>query len=430
MMKVNFRFLEDAMSNSVDAKLRFLIRHFYFKENELGAIRSFYSGLPFSGNDPAFQRLLRLSAELCQQYRSLFEELPNPCPFPRLIQNYFQKRKILRLLFPGAKVSILAGPGLQLVLGAVDVANVAYFNNDVVFHPSALVSLGERVRFGPAIEVGDPSFEQVGEQIRARRITFAQDCWIGYGAKIADGVSLASGTVLAAGAYLNQDTKANAIMVSRPAIEKRIIIEGDTASSREQIPYSSLEKKQLHDLLIRLGFRRSWGVYERYLSGERVNLCGRSLSRLFLYSHRLCREYSQESTSAERKEEIKKILFPLQGDHFVLSEGFWLDMLGTVRVGSNVSIGPGAYLSGNLLLGDNVVLGNGVTLFASGHPLSAQERRFHFSFHEGFCEPGHLYSIRIRSGIHLGDHAVVAPSSEVKEDVPDNALYEPKGLLK
>jgi len=418
-----------SMKNAIDKKLRFLRRHFHFKKNELGAIRSYYAGEFFDPEDPAFRRLLALSQELCERYRVLSEELPNPHSYAQQAIAFIKKRHILTRLFIHPSLSLLAGPGLQLVIGAVELEKVAYFNNDVLFHPSCLVHLSNRIRFGPNIEVGDSEWERQGNLVRASQISFGEDCWIGYGAKIKGGIALASGTLLAAGAYLSQSTRKNALMVSRPAQEKAILDEDYCPRPKESLVYSPHEKKILFQTLSKLGLRRSWNAYERYLSGASVNIISPALAKVFLISHQLCREYSLASTTAERQNEIKQLLFPLQGQNFVLEKGLWLDILGAVRVGNNVRIGEDAYLSGNLLLEDNVTLGQEVTMFASGHPLRAEKRRFFFSFRGGFHEEGQLYSIVISKGITLGDHAVIAPSTIVEENVPENGLYAGRGLV-
>jgi len=418
------------MSNSVDSKLRFLRHRFHFKKTELGEIRNYYSGAFFNPKDPAFCRLLELSHSLCERYRILSEEIPCPCSLLRRAAFFAKRRRILTSLFPHAPLALLAGPGLEVVIGSVDVESISYLNNDVVFHPNCLVALGNRIRFGPNVEVGDEAWEKQGSLVRAKTIRFGDDCWIGYGSKIAPDVILSSGTILAAGAFLQSSTRPNALMVSRPAYEKTIVDETYLSHPKTITPYTAKEKKILLKTLTVLGLRRSWFAYERYLSGASVNIIAPSLAKVFVVSHKLCREYSSATTTPERQNEIKHLLFPLQGEGFRLEKGFWLDILGATRVGSHVHIGKDAYLSGNLIFGDDVSLGDEVSMFASGHPMVSKNRRFFFSLKKGFHEEGQLYSITLMPNIHVGDRAVIAPSLTVTQDVPNDGLYTHHGLVK
>ena len=92
-----------------------------------------------------------------------------------------------------------------------------------------------------------------------------------------------------------------------------------------------------------------------------------TISKIYELSHKLCSEYNSQGVSIRRRKEILDALFPLQGSNLVMGDDIFVDCIGTVKIGNDVSVGDHTTLAGNITIGDRAKLGRRVVLQTTGH---------------------------------------------------------------
>lgn len=135
--------------------------------------------------------------------------------------------------------------------------NFAYLDRgvNIMVHDNAEIEIGERTYIGPytcmagpgPVKIGDNClisshcgiygnnhvFENPAELIKKqgftnKGITIGNDCWLGTGVKVLDGVSLGEGSVIGAGAVVTKDIPAYSVAVGVPA---KIVSRRQTSST-------------------------------------------------------------------------------------------------------------------------------------------------------------------------------------------------------
>lgn len=97
-----------------------------------------------------------------------------------------------------------------------------YANHNCVILDVAEVRIGDRVLFGPGVQIYgtthplDPIERASGKEFCAP-VIIGDDCWIGGGAIILAGVTIGDGAVIGAGAVVTGDIPARAVAVGNPA---------------------------------------------------------------------------------------------------------------------------------------------------------------------------------------------------------------------
>lgn len=96
-----------------------------------------------------------------------------------------------------------------------------YANHNCVILDGAAVRIGDRVMFGPAVQVYATTHplnavERASGSELCAAITIGDDCWIGGGAIILAGVTIGAGTVIGAGSLVNKDIPAGVVAAGNP----------------------------------------------------------------------------------------------------------------------------------------------------------------------------------------------------------------------
>lgn len=419
------------MDKKVRKKLRNLVKNFDFKKNELGEIEKMYSGEFFNVQDAGYLKLLQKSKELCEKYSSVCnEEIAKKRKYKKLklplfsyLKFYFKKSRLLKLLFPIHGFVLYAEDKIEAVIGLVDLKGYGFINREVRFTPNSLVKVEKSNIFALDIEVGSQEMEKSENLSRLTRITIEKNCWICGGIKILKPCRIEKNSVLAAGAFVEESFPENSLIAGRPAKLLKVIDENYQSTRVMAFKLSNEQKGKIICHIKKFNHGKCPMEYIKMLNGEVFNSMSKSLSFLYGLTRTLCNEYGLESTSQERKEEILNILFPNHGKNFVVEENLYLDMIGTVTVGDNVTIKKNVKLGGNIILQNNSTIGKGCLLFASGHSVKPNERSMKFSFKKGFYEDTQYDFIKVRENTVIGDHTVVCPNSIVEKSVPDNSLY-------
>jgi maltose O-acetyltransferase len=96
-----------------------------------------------------------------------------------------------------------------------------YANHNCVILDVAEVRIGDRVMFGPNVQVYatthplDPVERATGKEFCAA-VSIGDDCWIGGGAIILAGVTIGKGSVIGAGSMVNKDIPEGVVAAGNP----------------------------------------------------------------------------------------------------------------------------------------------------------------------------------------------------------------------
>lgn len=96
-----------------------------------------------------------------------------------------------------------------------------YANHNCVILDAAEIHIGDRVMFGPNVQLYgtthplDPQERASGKELCAS-IVIGDDCWVGGGAIILAGVTIGNAAVIGAGSVVTQDIPAGVVAVGNP----------------------------------------------------------------------------------------------------------------------------------------------------------------------------------------------------------------------
>ena len=116
------------------------------------------------------------------------------------------------------------------------------------------------------------------------------------------------------------------------------------------------------------------------------------------------------------------MLFPLQGYNLIMGDDIFVDCIGTVKIGNDVTIGNNPTLAGNITIGDKVKIGNNVTLQTTGHEINYKGRRLSNDEQGNLCEistPGYII---VLPEIILADGTKVIPDQTVRKNTNKDEL--------
>jgi len=399
-------------------KLHCLQSRYGFSDEEVASFAGLYEGNPFDTESPAFKRLQKLSASLCDEYSALYHSVPLKAGILRLGLNYLRCHRLLKQIFFDCPLSADIRPGFRCLIGQVDLMGTCYMGLGVTFSPTSLVKVENRSVISPKAFIGGPGFGLVH---------LGEDSWVGAEVRVPTPFDLGQTSVVAAGATLGGFSMPSfSIAYGRPAkIQK---LSGSSEPKQPLKPFSAEERKALIEHLKRIGFAAATKDYERIVEGGVVNVGSPHLGRLFLYSHALSAEYSRPETSKERKEEILRLLFPLAGKNLQAGSSLYVDLLGLVKLGENVTLGDDVSFYGRVTIGDDVTIEDGASFYATGHPLDPKEREFLFSL-LGARSLTTFASIATGDHLSIGAGAIAVPFASIEQSIPSGAIALSSGHI-
>ena len=134
-----------------------------------------------------------------------------------------RRREILGEFFGHLGEGALIEPPFHCDYGAnIRVGERFYANVGCVFLDCAPVTIGDRVKLGPNVQLLAVS-HPLDRTLRARGLEYGEpieigdDVWIGGGAILLPGVSVAEGAVVGAGSVVTRDVPADTIVAGNPA---------------------------------------------------------------------------------------------------------------------------------------------------------------------------------------------------------------------
>ncbi|KAH8178110.1 maltose acetyltransferase domain-containing protein [Sarocladium implicatum] len=183
----------------------------------------------------------------CDDYEKMISGVLYNCLAPELVQGRFRARRLMHKYnntFPDdatpetltadrtALLKQMMGsvgnepfiePPVNIDYGCnISIGNNFYSNFNLVILDCGLVSIGDRVMFGPFVSIFAATHE-VGVQSRrdgveyARPVTIKDDCWIGGNVTIMPGVTIGKGCTIGAGSVVTKDIPDFSVAIGSPA---------------------------------------------------------------------------------------------------------------------------------------------------------------------------------------------------------------------
>ncbi|KAK5994807.1 Maltose O-acetyltransferase [Cladobotryum mycophilum] len=175
------------------------------------------SGMLYESQIPALAEGRFRARKLMHKYNTHF---PEDATSESLVQD---RENILKQLFgkvgPGAYIE----PPLNIDYGCnISIGDSFYSNFNLVILDCGLVTIGNRVMFGPFVSIFAATHE-VGVQSRRELIEYAKpviigdDCWIGGNTTIMPGVTIGKGCTIGAGSVVTKSIPDFSVALGSPA---------------------------------------------------------------------------------------------------------------------------------------------------------------------------------------------------------------------
>jgi maltose O-acetyltransferase len=162
------------------------------------------SGEPYDASDPELTAARSRARELLARF------------------NGRPDRSVLEELFASVGPEVVIEPPFHCDYGFnLSVGERFYANVNCVFLDCAPISIGDRVLFGPAVQLYAATHSVDAETRRrgleyALPITIGDDVWIGGGAIVLAGVTVGDRAVIGAGSVVVKDVPADVVAVGNP----------------------------------------------------------------------------------------------------------------------------------------------------------------------------------------------------------------------
>lgn len=396
-------------------------------DGDLTEIEKMYKGEKFDTRDEEYNKLLKLSKQYCMRFTELSGLIGKSKSQTEIEQYNKEKSKILDNLFPGHGLIFGGGDGLFAIIGTVDLDGFNYINARVHFNASSLVHLEEYVFVASNVEFGDNKIHSQGEKTELGKINVGRDTWIGADVNFENNTRVGEKSVIGMGSniVLGSELKPDMISFGNPCKEYKKIPENYETKVKEPGIEGIRTEDEIRHILAhmqKIGITGDFTQYVRALNYQKYNTLEPTISRIYELSHKLCSEYNSKNISIRRRKEILDELFPLQGSNLIMGDDIFVDCIGTVKIGNDVTIGNHPTLAGNITIGDNVKIGNNVTLQTTGHEIYYEGRKITNDKDGNMCEistPGYVI---VMPEIVLADGTKVIPDQTVRKSTRNNEV--------
>ncbi|KIV85176.1 hypothetical protein PV11_00906 [Exophiala sideris] len=138
-------------------------------------------------------------------------------------------------------------PPLFLDYGCnIKLGDQIYANFNLTILDCSLVTIGNRVMFGPNVSIYAATHETDVQSRRdnieyARPVTIGDDCWIGGSSIILPGVTIGQGCTVGAGSVVTKDVPAWSVVMGTPARVVKKVTPLDPLPA-EQTPFTAIER--------------------------------------------------------------------------------------------------------------------------------------------------------------------------------------------
>lgn len=387
-------------------------------DGDMTEIEKMYEGKEFNIQDKEYKKLIELSKKYCVRFTEL-SGLMAKAKSTREKEEYSkEKNEILDKLFPNHGPIFGGGDGLFAIIGTVDLDGYNYINARVHFNASSLVHLEDYVFVASNVEFGSNQIQVQDGKAKLGNIKIGRDTWIGANVNFNDYTNIGERSVIGMGSNVVRGTKLQPNMISfgNPCREHKEISENYETKIKQPDMIGKRtddEVKYILAHLKKLGIEGDFSQYIRAINYQKYNTLEPTISKIYELSHKLCSEYNSKDISIRRRKNILDALFPLQGKNLIMGDDIFVDCIGTVKIGNDVTIGNSPTLAGNITIGDNVKIGNNVALQTTGHEIYYKGRKITSNKDGNLCEistPGYII---ILPEIILADGTKVIPDQLV-----------------
>ncbi|KAI1854001.1 hypothetical protein JX266_001142 [Neoarthrinium moseri] len=183
----------------------------------------------------------------CDHYERMISGVLYDCLTPELVQGRFRARRfmhkynswfpddatpeslekgrfeMLKGVFGGVGADTYIEPPISIDYGCnIVVGDKFYSNFNLVILDCGLVTIGDRVLFGPFVSIFSATHETEVQSRRdgieyARPVTIGDDCWIGGNVTIMPGVTIGKGCTVGAGSVVTKDIPDFSVAIGSPA---------------------------------------------------------------------------------------------------------------------------------------------------------------------------------------------------------------------
>jgi len=178
------------------------------------------SGMLYNCLDPTLQRARFRVRGWCTRYNTWW---PHDVPDADLEYLATERAKQLREVVGEVGDDVYLEPPLFLDYGCnIRLGERIYANFNLTILDCSLVTIGNRVMFGPNVSIFAATHETDVQSRRdniefARPVTIGDDCWIGGSCVILPGVTIGEGCTVGAGSVVTKDVPAWSVVHGSPA---------------------------------------------------------------------------------------------------------------------------------------------------------------------------------------------------------------------
>lgn len=168
------------------------------------------AGELYDSTDPQLVEERRRARRLCQSLNALPADAPDD-----------ERAVLLEALF-GARTNVFVTSPFHCDYGRnIRLGRNVYFNFNCVVLDVAPVTIGDKVLFGPAVQVYTATHPLAAELRRtglesAKPIAIGDDAWIGGGAILCPGVTIGARSVIGAGSVVTRDIPGDVFAAGNP----------------------------------------------------------------------------------------------------------------------------------------------------------------------------------------------------------------------
>ena len=162
----------------------------------------------------------------CHEYNSWFPSKASQA-HSDLDSLYAERSRMHKEIFGQVGNDVTIEPPFLLEYGCnTTIGDGVYANFNLTILDCALVTIGDRVMFGPGVSILTATHETEVQSRRdnieyAKEITIGDDCWIGGHVVILPGVHIGEGCTIAAGSMVTRDIPSWSVAMGCPARVKR-----------------------------------------------------------------------------------------------------------------------------------------------------------------------------------------------------------------
>lgn len=177
------------------------------------------SGMLYDAQDPELSKARFNARRWMHKYNNYFPDDPE-ANFETLAN---ARKNILKQFLGHIEDEVFIEPSLAVDYGCnIRLGHRFYSNFNLTILDCALVTIGDRVMFGPNVSILTATHETEVQSRRddveyARPVTIGDDCWIGGHVVILPGVTIGEGCTVAASSVVTKDIPAWSVAMGTPA---------------------------------------------------------------------------------------------------------------------------------------------------------------------------------------------------------------------